>query len=98
MPDSKRLEERVKELTCLYRISSLDEKELSAGDMLDKSVNYLADAVQFPNHCFVEIWYAGKKYNNELQGSSSTNIHSVAFTSKTQQIKITLHYVADRKT
>lgn len=98
MPDSKKLEERLKELTCLYRISSLDEKEVSAGDMLEKSVNYLADAVQFPNHCFVEIWYAGKKYNNELQGSSSTNIHSVAFTSKTQQIKITLHYVADRKT
>src|SRR6056297_844740 len=98
MPDSKKLEERVKELTCLYRISSLDEKELSARDMLDKSVNYLADAVQFPNHCFVEIWYAGKEYKNDLPGFSSTNIHSVAFTSKTQQIKISLQYVADRKT
>jgi len=98
MPDSKKLEERVKELTCLYLISSLDEKELSAGDMLDKSVNYLADAVQFPNHCFVEIWYAGKEYKNDLPGFSSTNIHSVAFTSKTQQIKISLQYVADRKT
>lgn len=98
MPDSKKLEERLKELTCLYRISSLDEKELSAGDMLEKSVNYLADAVQFPNHCFVEIWYAGKEYKNDLSGSSSTNIHSVAFTSKTQQIKITLHYVANGTT
>jgi len=55
MPDTKKLEERVKELTCLYRISSLDEKELSAGDMPGKSVSYLVGAVQFREYCVVEV-------------------------------------------
>src|SRR6056297_868547 len=98
MPDSKKLEERVKELTCLYRISSLDEKELSAGDMLEKSVGYLTEAVQFSEYCIVEIWYEGKKYKNGLKGNANINIHSKAYTSKTQKIKVTLYYKANRQT
>jgi len=98
MPDTKKLEERVKELTCLYRISSLDEKELSAGDMLGKSVSYLADAVQFPEYCVVEILYEGKEYKNGHPGYPNVNIYSEAHTSKAHKLKITLHYKANRET
>jgi len=92
MPDSKKLEERVKELHCLYCISSLDEKKLFAGDILEKSVRYIVNAVQHPENCIVEILYDGQKYDNGLPGPSNVHIHSKAYTSKKQQIKITLYY------
>jgi PAS domain S-box-containing protein len=92
MADSKKLEERVKELTCLYRVSSLDEKKMSAGDILQKSVGYLAEAVQFPENCAAQITYQEKRYSNVQPGPTIAEVSSIATISKTKQLKITLGY------
>lgn len=98
MPDTKKLEERVEELTCLYRISSLNEKELSVGTMLRKSINYIAESVQHSDNCIAEIFYNRQRYSNGQPGASYEKIRSEANTSKTQQINIILHYKADDNT
>lgn len=92
MPDSKQLEERVKELTCLYRISSLDEKELSIKELLQRSTAIMADAVQYPERCLVEIAYEGRIYKNNQLGSSIVSIHFETETSKGSSLEIQLFY------
>lgn len=54
------LEERVRELTCLYKISNLDEHKLSVKELLSRSVEYLPDAMP-ANKCYaVSIEYDGE--------------------------------------
>lgn len=92
MADSTQLKERIKELTCLFRISSLDEKGLAAEEILQQSVQHILSGVQYPENCFVEIFYAGQRYRNRKPGPSCASIISKADTSQTHQIKITLEY------
>jgi len=97
MADSKKLKERVKELTCLYRVSNMDEKELSVREILHKSIGILAKAVQHPGNCIVEIQYCGQVYNNGDPGSSSSRIYTGAKISETEQLKLSLWYKVSKK-
>lgn len=97
MPDSKTLKERVKELTCLYNISSLNEKELTAHEIVKESVHHLTRAVQFPENCIAVVLFNGEEYGNRNSVSSVSTIHSEVETAYNGKLKITLYYRKDDK-
>lgn len=92
MPDSNKLKERVKELKCLYNISSLNEKELTAGQLLNKSVIYLVEAVQFPSHCVAVVALDGEEYSNGSAGDTALSIQTEVQSMYAGQLEITLFY------
>ncbi|MEX2397674.1 MAG: PAS domain S-box protein, partial [Balneolales bacterium] len=56
------LRERVKGQSCLYRISNLNEKELSVDELLKEAVTILPDGWQYPDLTEAFIKYDDKKY------------------------------------
>ena len=92
MPDSNKLKERVKELTCLYNISSLNEKELTAGQLIKKSVLYLVEAVQFPSYCVAVVELDGEEYSNGSAGDTASSIQAEVQSMYAGQLVITVYY------
>lgn len=58
------LKERVKELECLYNISSVFESTKNIEEAFEKSINYLIEGFQFPEHTTAEIEIKGKVFGN----------------------------------
>ena len=59
------LDERVKELTCLYELSKLVENPvISLGDILNGTLNLIPPAFQFPDITIARITYDGKEYKH----------------------------------
>ncbi|NGX49749.1 MAG: Cell-division control histidine kinase PdhS, partial [Candidatus Anoxychlamydiales bacterium] len=60
------LRERIKELTCLYRISQLAEKvDISIQDLLKESLDLIRSAWQFPNITCVRIQFKDLKIKTD---------------------------------
>ncbi len=60
------LEERVKELKCIYDLSLLVEQpNISLGEILQGSVSLLTSAVQFPESAWARLSYAGEIYTSQ---------------------------------
>ncbi|WP_234571425.1 PAS domain-containing sensor histidine kinase [Rhodohalobacter sp. 614A] len=65
MSKSKLLKERVKELTCLYTISNLNEHELSVNELLQNAVECLPEAMQYTEYSSGCIEFDGHRYTTE---------------------------------
>lgn len=64
---SKRLEERVKELTCLYELSKVVQQlELGLDEQIEKILEIIPKGWQFPEHLDVNITYHDKNFGLEL--------------------------------
>lgn len=61
----KDLQERVKEQTCLFNISSLAEKDLKIHDLLSQAVHYLPGGWQYPDITEAAITYHEKTYTTD---------------------------------
>lgn len=65
MSKSKLLKERVKELTCLYTISNLNEYELSVQELLQSAVECLPEAMQNSEYCAGCIEFNGEEFTTD---------------------------------
>lgn len=64
---SKRLEERVKELTCLYELSKLAQKlEMGLKKQLEEIIEIIPKGWQYPDKLEVHISYEGKNLGSDL--------------------------------
>lgn len=97
MPDSKKLNERVKELKCLFNISSLNEKELTEHEILREAVSYLTEAVRFPSNCIAIVIFEGEEYSNGKASVSNSSIYSEFGTTGNGKLEITLFYYSQGK-
>jgi len=60
------LKERVKELSCLFKLSSLIEKtDISSGEAIQEIVNFLPSAWQYPKITCAQIILGNKKFKTE---------------------------------
>ncbi|MDX1671401.1 MAG: PAS domain S-box protein [Balneolaceae bacterium] len=60
-----KLSERVKEQTCLYNISRLNEQELAVKELLSRAVTYLPDGWQYPEITEAQIEFDGNQFSTE---------------------------------
>lgn len=56
------LQKRAREQSCMYKISNLDEHELSIDNLLSETVHIIPDGWNYPEVAAVSIEYGGKKY------------------------------------
>lgn len=56
------LQERIKEQSCLYRISNLDEQTLAIGELLSEAVSIIPGGFQYTDQATAAIEFEGKKY------------------------------------
>jgi len=62
----KNLNERVKELTCLYNISNLSEQpDISMEQFFIKTLKYIQQGWQFPDETCAKIVYSGQEFKTE---------------------------------
>jgi PAS domain S-box-containing protein len=61
----KALQERVKELNCIAKISNAIQKNLSISEICHITVREVADAMQFPDDAYVDIELGGERYTSE---------------------------------
>ncbi|MHC1576313.1 MAG: hypothetical protein ACXQTE_03065, partial [Methanosarcinaceae archaeon] len=59
------LRERIKELSCFYGISTIVERDLPMGDTLQKVVNMLPDAWQYPDITCARILFDDNIYQTD---------------------------------
>jgi hypothetical protein len=60
------LEERAKELNCMYAVEeALQNPESSLDDIFNKIIRILPSGMQFPESCCVKIVYQDFTYNSE---------------------------------
>ncbi|MHA1986750.1 MAG: sensor histidine kinase [Promethearchaeota archaeon] len=60
------LNERVKELTCLYNISKLlEQSDISIEEVLEKTLSFLPPAWQYPGITCARILYKGQEFKTE---------------------------------
>ncbi|MFC1551306.1 LuxR family transcriptional regulator, partial [Candidatus Latescibacterota bacterium] len=65
MPSNSLLEERIKELNCLYNISKLIENEDSLEIVFNESTNLIKEAWQYPENTCVKIKIDNEEYKTE---------------------------------
>ena len=64
---SKRLEERVKELTCLYELSKVVQHvELGVENQLERIIDIIPKGWQYPDNLDVNVSYNGNHFGSEL--------------------------------
>lgn len=62
---SRKLKERVKELRCLYNVSSLGEYKSSIDELLQDAVEYIPEGFQYPQIAEASIGFEGKTYTTK---------------------------------
>lgn len=61
-PETDKLKKRIREQSCLYRISSLNVPELSIGELLEETVRTLPDGFQSSEAAEASVEYDGNTY------------------------------------
>jgi two-component system, NtrC family, sensor kinase len=90
------LNERVKELSCLHKISKLaEQKELSISDFLSETVKLLPPAWQYPNQARARIIYNENSYISDNFEESDLSIKTDIIVSKIQSGSIEVNYPQD---
>jgi len=75
---SKRLEERVKELTCLYELSKVVQQiELGLEKQLERIIKIIPKGWQFPDNLDVHISYGGNLLGSELSSVGLSELISI---------------------
>ena len=70
------LQERVKELNCLYRISRLREKHaFSLDEVIQRIVEIIPDSMQYPDITCVRVAFDGYDYQTENYRATECNIN-----------------------
>lgn len=88
------LRERVKELTCLYQISKIfEDSELSLDDMLQRIVEVIPPAFQYPNITFAGINLDARVFHSSLKsGQSNFSITADLMAKGDRRGKVTVGY------
>lgn len=61
----KALQERVRELNCIAKVSNAIQKNLSISEICQVTIHEVADGMQFPDDAYVVIELAGDRYFSE---------------------------------
>ncbi len=67
----KELQERIKELECLYSIGSEIESDLALSHILQKSVFHLQRSFQYPEEAIATIFFDGQEYSNRSPAATA---------------------------
>jgi two-component system, NtrC family, sensor kinase len=90
------LKERVKELSCLHKISKLAEKkELSVDEFLTETVKLLPPAWQHPDQAHARIVYNSAVYTSENFVKSNLSLKAEFIVEKIKQGSIEVNYPKD---
>ncbi|MCG8571449.1 MAG: hypothetical protein MJB14_15045 [Spirochaetes bacterium] len=87
------LKERIKELSCLYKICQTFLPELTLDEILMKIVKILPPAMQYPKYAFVRIFYKENIYKTKKFLSSMNFIKEDLYINRKIQGSIEIHYV-----
>jgi len=88
------LRERVKELTCLYKISDLANRtELSFDDFMAEVLKVIPRSMQYPSATGCRIVIDGKEYQTENLEESSQRISEAIFANHQQRGSIEVSYL-----
>ena len=100
--DQTALRERVKELTCIYKLSRISQMPLlSLEEILEKAVGTFPEAFQFPESTIAEILFDEKSFvsprnnnrnNKEEKGHSDLHIYSYLYVYGVKRGKIIISY------
>ncbi len=89
---NSKLVERNKEITCLYKIFRLDELELSFQELLDKTVEFLQEAFQYPELTEVRIQFDERQFQSEHFDSRFESITAVSKREQNQFLELEVCY------
>lgn len=96
MSKRKLLKERVKELTCLYTISNLNEHELSVNELLQRAVECLPAAMLHDNCSAACIEFDGEKFLTENFSPSKWMLTESNKTLSNRELKVYIAYLKEK--
>ncbi len=89
------LRERVKELTCLYKLSNIDnaDKQISLRQLFIETLKLIPPAWQFPDVTCARIAYKGSEY--KTKNFSKTNLKQKAYIKEKNEVvgKVEVYYL-----
>lgn len=96
MSKRKLLKERVKELTCLYTISNLNEHELSVNELLQSAVECLPAAMMYDDCSAACIEFDGEKFLTENYSPSKWMLTESHKTLSKRELKVHISYLKEK--
>jgi len=91
------IEERVKEQACLYKVTSLNEKELTIGELLSKAVALIPEGFQYPNITEAEIIFDNKVYQTDHFKETDWMLSSEANVIDKGEISVRVFYIDEKE-
>ena len=88
----KKLDERIKEMNCLYNLSGLDEIELTVEEIFEKSTEFLQKALQYPELAEVRFRFDGREYQTAIFNKKFERISTVSKRGQDQVLRIDVWY------
>lgn len=95
-PEIKRLQKRLKEKSCLYKISSLNEQQLSVEELLEKAVHILPQGWQHTGVTEAAIEYGGKTFTSGNYMESGWVQSTKAEVRPGNNLTVTVAYLEER--
>lgn len=92
------LQERIKEQSCVYKISNLDEQELSVDQLLTEAVDILPDGWQYNEVAAACIEYGGQTYQTPDYQESPWTMSAEITVRKESLLKVNVVYLEERPT
>ncbi|MEX2632844.1 MAG: PAS domain S-box protein [Balneolales bacterium] len=91
----KNLRERIKEQSCLHKITILNEQNLSIDNLLSQSAQLIPEGFQYPEKIAAEIELNGKIYQSSNYRVSENSLSIQRRCDKESQLKISVCYLAE---
>lgn len=95
MSEKSLLKERVKELTCLYNISNLNEHELTVDELLQKAVKYLPEAMKYPDCAEACITFKNGQYRTKNFEYTQWILSEINQTLRNEELSVHIVYLRE---
>jgi len=92
----KKLDERIKEMNCLYNLSGLDEIELTVEEIFEKSAEFLQKALQYPELAEIRFQFDGREYQTEKYHEKFEKISAVSKRGQNQVLEVDACYCNEK--
>lgn len=89
------LKERIKEQTCLYRISKLYESTVDIEDLMAKAADIIPSGWRYPSKAHARISLGGKEFTSKEFRESSVKQECSRYTINGDVLQLTLYYDPD---